>query len=164
MRVMTEAVSLNLRLRSVTENMIPEGGRPVQKDPTVRLDGAARRRFARTTLELADNEEPSETGLLRVHRCRYRETSRLSVVVRVWKIVHVGFDFDVQGPRAWAPLYAALVLFVALAAALVVPMLVLPDHAGQGVRLAVAAVAGSAVVAAALTVLLYRRLRRRTRG
>jgi hypothetical protein len=122
---------------------------PAQATPTPGAkiaSWARRRRPPVRSIELADEEDPSEAGNVAVHRQQNRESSNLSLMIRVWKAIHISLDYDVHGPDSWfAPLYA-VVLMAAVLVALVVPTFILPEWASGPMRVAVSAAFGGAVL------------------
>lgn len=134
---------------------------PRQRDPSpgakvVRL--ARRRRPPDDDLDLADHEDPPGAGIT-VHRTVYREASKVSFEIRLWKVVNIGFEYDVQGPSSWAGPLCAIVLLVAVVAAILVPNAILPSGAPTGLRVAIAAGSEIAVLVAGA---LFYRLRKKS--
>ena len=148
----------------------------MQKDPIAEMNSGDRpyphrapkilhhpetRRWRTNTPMAADgDEEPSEAGEIRVYRSSYREKSRLILFVRVWKIVDLGVNFDVHGPRAWLPQYSFLIALLAAASA-IVPVVLLPSSAAEGAKIVIAV--GSATIVALTGCLVMRYCVRRSR-
>src|SRR5215216_4365846 len=75
---------------------------PDEADPTPGakvVSLTSRRHRPEGDVDLADDEDPSDSAVLRVRRIRHRDTSRLSFMVRIWR-AEVAFSFDVDSDRS----------------------------------------------------------------
>lgn len=136
---------------------------PRQKDPSpgakvVRL--ARRRRQGSDRLDLAEHEEPSNAGELRVNRVVGPEDSTLSAAIRIWRVLDVRVKYEVRGPAGSAASLCVAVMVLSVVAAVIVPTLILPDATSVGVRLIVALASGGAVLITGVLAIYWLRKRR----
>lgn len=110
------------------------------------------------SIDLTDQEVPTEAATVQAHRIQIREHSTVTVECGLWP-PRLKFKYEVEGPLSWAAPLSAVVLLSSIGAAVFIPHLALPTDAPPVLHFVASAASGLVYLVAGTLLLCLLRMR-----